>query len=1104
MRFAFDQLTYRYFSQDDKNFQRKFTAKQEFREFAATPLPGPLPTRGEFYPHQTLGERFLNIWDQVLFYNEPGTGKTGIIYAAAISFHKNSNLDPVDAYLSGVRNHIVQTIVIVPNDTLQKNWINAYSQYSGFSHLPSDIRIERRDTFYLDNKDKSDATLIGLYKNTFFAIDEVHELLNRSNPVDKHKYEWYKRLFWILPNCVLALLTGTAIIINPSELGLTMNLFPGVDMPTLKEDKDPNQKKKTVQDDPWWLTVTEDELASYIGGRVSHLKNVQTKSLLVYPPEAVPINELIDIKVPNNIKVVPVTMSLSQSKQYYDIVSHTGATKDQRSNPFNVKAIGASLSIIPNDPIFQKSIESYHRKVEKDDAFAKEVAAKLYEAVLIAEKSPGILFIVSRYVEKSGNVLEHILAGKGYKEYTLGRGKRKKNANSTIALPPKKKHYIAIRAQNSSNASLLDLAGQYDNRHGDYIKIVLTARVGSLGVTVNNAHTYISLDPGPHLSDEEQREKRVIRPGASDDLYNEARSKGLSHEDSVVRVAAYRLVAIPVKKEKGKLIEHPEDSIDLKTYRSNIEKDLPLHRVRVMTTRIAYDAQLQIARNQCFDKDVDLLDNGLDFDELDLTECYYGYHDRAPREDEIDKSTYDLLYTTHNSKFNRILKDLVSILSVEGSITVNDFKERGDYDISIIGLYKLISAALYTNREVPVLYNDYGIRVYLGVTGDTLFLLTDLNFDMGAEKAQLWPETYIYSNLIAAVSFPIELFLSYRQEPTETVVELDQWLSVFDSVEAPIERKIETIESIIVDYHSTSEEMLTQEIIDRYELITRRYNQKVLFQFDKPTSRLLFVSATENSAKLREKIPISELNDIRGPEEEPVLLHVMYSQYNEIGKGKYDIFKSHLEVKQITLFDFQSMHFIRLRPPSAEFYVYSNMIRNIIEGDFRKFLKPFKEKNSPKFKIYGLVYDPSADFKIYDERRLAVLTREGKINKATEPRGKSCSSYDLELLVDVAIALGIEPDPAILDTSTLDFSSKKELTKAQAIIKDSNKLTEIVKTNKDFYAVAKNLILLANWASLYFGRKGAKNNGGEISKYKTPMCDKIFLRLQNLGQLYFF
>ena len=588
-------------------------------------------------------------------------------------------MSPEEAYLAGRCNWITKTVIIVPNETLERVWRRAYPQYSGGAVLPHNIIIYRRDSFYLQHKDLSNSQLIAIFRNSFIAIDEVHELLNRSNPDDKPKYDWFRNFLQVVPNIKVALLTGTVIIMNPSELGFTMNLLPGISMPTLKPGK------KAVQDNPWWNEVAtgtaggegEQKLARFLSGRVSHVKNVQDRSILTYPKRAVPLGDLIPMEVETDIKVIPVTMSKLQSELYYNVYL------DDR-NPFNVVAINAAL-IIPPEFRSKGKKEQYLKRLERNLDFARSVAAKLVEALDIAMRSKGIVFIVSRYVDKSGNVLERLLKGAGYEEYKVSKKRNQKNGGAAalqLELPPLiekgagSKRYVSIRAQTPYNAALLDLVGKYKNRHGDYVKIVLTSRVGAIGITVRNVQTYIVLDPDAHISGEEQREKRMFRPGSHDDLYYERLSQGMSPEKAVVKVRAYRLVAIPVhqgKGRKGDIMEY-EDSVDFTTYRHIVEGDLELHRIRIASNRIAFDAQLHLLRNQCpkGSEEKKKQEKPLDFESLSLTECYYGFYDQPAGKTKY--RTYDLLYA--NRQVSIVIKDLISILVVEGSIIVSDFLNR--------------------------------------------------------------------------------------------------------------------------------------------------------------------------------------------------------------------------------------------------------------------------------------------------------------------------------------------------------------------------------------------------------------------------------------------
>lgn len=77
-----------YPTQDDPEFQTKFTAKKEFNELASNVKENP-PKRGEYYRHQRLAIRYLSEYDRLINVSSAGSGKS-IFFIAAVEFIKRN------------------------------------------------------------------------------------------------------------------------------------------------------------------------------------------------------------------------------------------------------------------------------------------------------------------------------------------------------------------------------------------------------------------------------------------------------------------------------------------------------------------------------------------------------------------------------------------------------------------------------------------------------------------------------------------------------------------------------------------------------------------------------------------------------------------------------------------------------------------------------------------------------------------------------------------------------------------------------------------------------------------------------------------------------
>ncbi len=1043
-----DTLTYNFISQDDPEFQKKLTEMPGFRELAMPEIPDPLPKRGSLIPHQKLAERFYNIYDEGAEAKEPGTGKTGVAYACAESFRKNYGTSPESAYKAGVVNWIKQAVILVPGDNIEKSWVESYHKYSDLNMPPEYYHFEHHSGFYLRNKNVTWSVLIKIYRNTFFFIDEVHRIINRSTEektdkkVLKEMWNWYHKFFRIIPDIKVIVASGTMVVMNKNEIGYIMNLMPGVNMPLDKK---------------WYENLTEEELEEHLRGRVSHLKNKQFKSRITWPKDAVALNEYADMTLKTDEHIIPLIMSEYQTNRYRDVYSH--------KDPFNSRAINTSLIAIPEKYVQKETKQGITIKQNfavriQDKEFLKDISCKQYRLPKDLKNNPGIAFVISDFKKYSVEISINVLINEGYEEYEPKIGRDDSNL-------PKAKRFAIIKAESAStNNKIIEYSNQYKNRHGEYLKLLLSPRVGGEGISLRNVQSYIVLDPGRNISTEVQRQNRIFRPDSYDDLYNENISNGMTPEEAIVDVKFFRYTAFPN--------DEALPSVDLEIQISNIEKDVPLEDMRLMLSRIAYDAQIHFDYNQ----------HNCGY--LMEDTCEYGFFD-PPAEgtvSNINQQTYDLLYGHELLKDS--MKKLIDVLSEELSIDIDDFLQLLPKKVPKIGLYRSVLRLLNAGGRT---INSYGNYIFLRNEGNTLYIQTEDHVQHG--NYANFPDTAIYSDAHISMTLPIATFTSAYSLNFDKTKKLGRWL---DDANVALSQKIDVIENILVN-GSKAANMIetdkeTRKLIRQYNYILERYGDKTVFIFKKPLRRLQFLSNIPN-IKVRAKVPIGKYENITSDDD--VIVHVFYAQYHENKGTKYDIFSAHTGVKRVSLFEANTSKFVKLDDKGAEFLVYSDMIRTIINTKYDDFKNWVMNKRYGK--IYGIVYEPEMVFRISDNRLPVGLTKHNIPSKSKIKRGQKCGSHNVENLVDFAIYLGLKPPINKLDTKTLDLS-KSSVKKSRTAINSNTRYKIIIDANKEQYADAYNLVLFFKWVSLYTGKSKPED--------KDPLCELIYNRLFDKNQIYYF
>jgi hypothetical protein len=210
--------------------------------------------------------------------------------------------------------------------------------------------------------------------------------------------------------------------------------------------------------------------------------------------------------------------------------------------------------------------------VDKDDYYATEelqewlnnlksiaeLSCKYAEIVRLVIEKPGNAFVYGEYVTGSGTiVLALCFEGMGYTRYNesssmfmgVGAGKIKpycagsdpdiitrkirpeiksyqEDANGRIIVP---RRYALLtketaKAENKFH-SMMEAMNSYENRHGDYIKVLISSRVGRDGINVNNVRQIHLIGSEWNQSGMYQALSRGIRATSHEDLLSEERSK---------------------------------------------------------------------------------------------------------------------------------------------------------------------------------------------------------------------------------------------------------------------------------------------------------------------------------------------------------------------------------------------------------------------------------------------------------------------------------------------------------------------------------------------------------------------------------------------------
>ena len=286
-------LFYEYPSIDDNNIQQIITSKKELKILGDEELDAAtIPSRGNFYPQQTLIHRILTHYDRLLITSEPGTGKTGMTAGFAEKLkrdHMSGIKSYVDEYISNDRSHYKRVYILLKNNSLVNQWrkeiVCKYSQSGDYEsdHIKNaptrqaekgriKREIEKYYTITTYEKFAKNAYQIAdggrkwgdmiwskmpeyvreVYSDCVFIVDEVHNLgddneeleddrdiIKLKKKKDKSKrlkdkiYDALHLLFHTIDRSKVILMSATPMINFSNEIGPIMNLLLKLNMQTV-------------------------------------------------------------------------------------------------------------------------------------------------------------------------------------------------------------------------------------------------------------------------------------------------------------------------------------------------------------------------------------------------------------------------------------------------------------------------------------------------------------------------------------------------------------------------------------------------------------------------------------------------------------------------------------------------------------------------------------------------------------------------------------------------------------------------------------------------------------------------------------------------------
>ena len=531
--------------------------------------------------------------------------------------------------------------------------------------------------------------------------------------------------------------------------------------------------------------------------------------------------------------------------------------------------------------------------------------------------------------------------------------------------------------------SMMEAMNSYENRHSDYIKVLIASPAARDAINVNNVLQIHLIGAEWNPSALYQAISRGIRATSHEDLLAEERERliALGQDPSMARILVkiYRHAALARDPERS--------SIDVQMYQVSEYKDRGIHRIMRIAKQCAIGCQAHRRRN-IRPTDVD------GTPACDYQECDYQCVDPMPA--ELDFSTYDVLYADELIKETQA--EIINIYRQRNSLTLAELQEllpefRRKY--LIMSLEQLII------NKTP-LTDRFGYTVYLREDNGTFYL--DRAYPTGTNAS--YAMSYYTQGIIAIeqktlANIVTELDIGKYQEIARELEHLNPEDPNFNARldELPVEGRVAIVEDVIKRAITGHRDKFTDAIIIKF--------QRMIFDINDPITELNKAyerlnqrrpkrgrKANPDTKRRIQKLNDEDINNLNIQQDansEIVYIHTLYSllgnqtgyattaRVNK-GEGRARILKPS-EIEE----GWRDINPIELP-------VYNT----IIQVENAKRTKPFKEMG-----IYGYMEDYKNKSKVFKISNRLLETEKARTDGRSERRGRICKTWDRLDLIDV-------------------------------------------------------------------------------------------------------
>jgi len=647
----------------------------------------------------------------------------------------------------------------------------------------------------------------------------------------------------------------------------------------------------------------------------------------------------------------------------------------------------------------------------QDLTYIRMLSCKYAEIVRLTMEEPGNGFIYGEFVEGSGAiVLALCLEGMGFTRYNESNsmflgvgGEAVKPFCSGSDRDPTTRRVrpdiisrqqgaplrYAILTRDTTDAkfhSMMEAMNSYENRHGDYIKVLVSSHVGRDGINISNVLTIQLVGSEWNQSAIYQALSRGIRATSHDDLIKEERdrivSEGGDPNDARIAIKVYKHAAVS--------LDTPPSSIDLQMYRMSEYKDRSIKRVMRIMKQCSIGCQVHYNRNV---RPADIDGSAI----CDYDICRYQCVDPPPT--ERDFSTYDVLYA--DEVIIEAIKEIVNVYRQRNALTLNEISTllphyRQKY--LIMALERLIT------NKTPLI-DRFGYTTYIREDKGSFYL--DRSYPIGIPPS--YAMSYYTQGVIGIeqetlANIVVRLEAGEHREVLAELTTLDPKDPQFDARLSgiSIEGQATILEEVVMRAIRGNKSEFTDTIVNKF--------QRMIFPINEPVTELNRVydtvaqrrprrgrkpnPETKRRVKKINPITIDETKIVRDENTELVYLHTLYSQViNQTGyatTARYNKAEGRIRLLKPSEIDdgWRDLNEIELPVYNA-----------FIQIEIAKRNRPFEEHG-----IYGFIL-PDKKFRIRDR----LTEAPGAADDARKiKRGKVCETWYKPDLIDVMWEIGVQ------------------------------------------------------------------------------------------------